>query len=74
MLEDILDSGLAEFSDSVLIIEMMSSSGAVVVGRTGGNRSDVLLGIIGIEGIAIDCTGGLRVVVAADAPPNDTLN
>ena len=73
MLEDILDSGLAELSDSVLIIEMMSSSGDSVVGRTGGNRSDVLMGITGIAGI-LSCTGGLRVVVAADAPPNDTLN
>ena len=71
MLEDILDSGFAKFSDSVLIIGMMSSSGETVAG-TGGNNRDVLLD----EGIAgtFSCTGGLLVVVAADAPPNDTLN
>jgi hypothetical protein len=39
----------------------------MVVGWTGGKSNEVLLdeGIIGI----LNCTGGLLVVVAAEAPP-----
>lgn len=70
VLEEIFDSCFARIWASVVIIAITSSLVGMVVGWTGGKSSEVLLdeGIIGI----LNCTGGLLVVVAAEAPPWNT--